>query len=183
MYAAVGLQGESPPLGSRGSEGGVVQVPGVWADVVVRYEPKTFRQRRRVVKMDGTSAGISWEYNIKGISRVLYRLPKVAAADRVLIVEGEKDVGDLEKLGFVATCNPGGACTHAGKWLKNYTEALEGKRVVVLPDNDPPGQQHANVVVQAIRHRVAEFKMLAIPEARTPQIGLPPARPSTSFSR
>ena len=43
---------------------------------VVRYEPKTFRQRRRVVKMDGTSAGISWEYNIKGISRVLYRLPQ-----------------------------------------------------------------------------------------------------------
>ena len=133
---------------------------------VVRYEPKTFRQRRRVVKMDGTSAGISWEYNIKGISRVLYRLPKVAAADQVLIVEGEKDVGNLEKLGFVATCNPGGACTHAGKWLKNYTEALEGKRVVVLPDNDPPGQQHANVVVQAIRHRVAQLRILAIPEGK-----------------
>ena len=33
VYAAVGLQGESPPPGSRGSEGGVVQVPGVWADV------------------------------------------------------------------------------------------------------------------------------------------------------
>ena len=93
---------------------------------VVRYEPKTFRQRRRVVRMDGTSAGISWEYNIKGISRVLYRLPKVKAAGQVLIVEGEKDVESLEKLGFVATCNPGGACNHAGKWLKNYTECLEG---------------------------------------------------------
>ena len=78
---------------------------------VVRYEPKTFRQRRRVVKMDGTSAGISWEYNIKGISRVLYRLPKVAAAEQVLVVEGEKDVESLEGLGFVATCNPGGAAT------------------------------------------------------------------------
>lgn len=133
---------------------------------VVRYEPKTFRQRRRVVKMDGASAGISWEYNIKGISRVLYRLPKVAAADQVLIVEGEKDVESLEKLGFVATCNPGGACTHAGKWLKNYTEALEGKRVVILPDNDPPGQQHASVVTQAIRHRVAELRIVTIPEGK-----------------
>lgn len=130
---------------------------------VVRYEPKTFRQRRRVVRMDGTSAGISWEYNIKGISRVLYRLPKVTAADQVLIVEGEKDVENLEKFGFVATCNPGGACTHAGKWLKNYTETLEGKRVAILPDNDPPGQQHAKVVVEAIRHRVAELRMVAIP--------------------
>ena len=130
---------------------------------VVRYEPKTFRQRRRVVKMNGTSAGISWEYNIKGISRVLYRLPKVAAADQVLLVEGEKDVESLERFGFVATCNPGGACVHAGKWLKNYTESLEGKRVVILPDNDPPGQKHVDIVVQAIRHRVRELRIVKIP--------------------
>ncbi len=130
---------------------------------VVRYEPKTFRQRRRVVKMDGTSAGISWEYNIKGISRVLYRLPKVAAADQVLVVEGEKDVESLERLGFVATCNPGGACNHAGKWLKNYTESLEGKRVVIIPDNDTPGQKHADIVVQAIRHRVKELRIVPVP--------------------
>lgn len=130
---------------------------------VVRYEPKTFRQRRRVVRMDGTSAGISWEYNIKGISRVLYRLPKVAAADQVLVVEGEKDVESLERLGFVATCNPGGACNHAGKWLKNYTESLEGKRVVILPDNDTPGQKHTDMVVQAIRHRVKELRIVRVP--------------------
>jgi 5S rRNA maturation endonuclease (ribonuclease M5) len=130
---------------------------------VVRYEPKTFRQRRRVVRMDGTSAGISWEYNIKGISRVLYRLPKVVAAEQVLVVEGEKDVENLEKLGFVATCNPGGACNHAGKWLKNYTECLEGKCVAILPDNDPPGQKHADVVTQAIRHRVKELRIVKVP--------------------
>jgi len=130
---------------------------------VVRYEPKTFRQRRRVVKMDGTSAGISWEYNIKGISRVLYRLPKVAAAEQVLVVEGEKDVENLEGLGFVATCNPGGACNHAGKWLKNYTGSLDGKRVVILPDNDTPGQKHAEIVVQAIRHRVRELRIVQVP--------------------
>jgi putative DNA primase/helicase len=133
---------------------------------VVRYEPKTFRQRRRVVRMDGGSAGISWEYNIKGISRVLYRLPKVAAAEQVLIVEGEKDVENLERLGFVATCNPGGACNHAGKWLKNYTESLEGKRVAIVPDNDPPGQKHAEIVVQAIRHRVKELRIVKVPSGK-----------------
>jgi 5S rRNA maturation endonuclease (ribonuclease M5) len=130
---------------------------------VVRYEPKTFRQRRRVVKMDGTSAGISWEYNIKGVSRVLYRLPKVIVAEQVLVVEGEKDVESLERLGFVATCNPGGACNHAGKWLKNYTESLEGKRVIILPDNDSPGQKHAEIVAQAIRHRVKELRIVKVP--------------------
>lgn len=130
---------------------------------VVRYEPKTFRQRRRVVKMDGTSAAISWEYNIKGISRVLFHLPRVVAAEQVLLVEGEKDVGSLEALGYTATCNPGGACIHPVKWLKNYTDALEGKRVVLLPDNDPPGQKHADIVVQAIRHRVRELRIVKIP--------------------
>jgi 5S rRNA maturation endonuclease (ribonuclease M5) len=138
-------------------------VNGEFLFQVVRYEPKTFRQRRRVVKVDGTSAAISWEYNIKGISRVLYRLPKVAAAEQVLVVEGEKDVESLEQLGFVATCNPGGACVHPGKWLKNYTESLEGKRVVILPDNDPAGQKHADIVVQAIRHRVRELRIVRIP--------------------
>ena len=133
---------------------------------VVRYEPKTFRQRRRVVKMDSTSAGISWEYNVRGISRVLYRLPKVAAAEQVLIVEGEKDVGNLEQLGFVATCNPGGACTNSGKWLKNYTEALDGRCVVILPDNDAPGQKHAEIVIGAIRHRVRELRLVKIPTGK-----------------
>ena len=133
---------------------------------VVRYEPKTFRQRRRVVKMDSTSAGISWEYNVKGISRVLYRLPKVAAAEQVLIVEGEKDVGNLEQLGFVATCNPGGACTNSGKWLKNYTDALDGKRVVILPDNDAPGQKHAEIVIEAIRHRVKDLRLVKVPTGK-----------------
>ena len=133
---------------------------------VVRYEPKTFRQRRRVVKLDGTSAGISWEYNIKGVSRVLYRLPNVTAADSILLVEGEKDVENLEKLGFVATCNPGGACNHPGKWLKNYTESLEGKRVVILPDNDIPGEKHAEIVVQAIRHRVKELRIVKVPTGK-----------------
>lgn len=133
---------------------------------VVRYEPKTFRQRRRVVKMDGTSAGISWEYNIKGISRVLYRLPKVKAADQVLVVEGEKDVENLERLGFVATCNPGGACNHAGKWLKNYTESLEGKRVVILPDNDTPGQKHAEIVAREVRHRARELRIVPVPAGK-----------------
>ncbi|MCL4797551.1 MAG: toprim domain-containing protein [Bryobacteraceae bacterium] len=133
---------------------------------VVRYEPKTFRQRRRVVKMDGASAAVSWEYNIKGIARVLYRLPKVLAADQVLLVEGEKDVENLERLGFVATCNPGGACNHAGKWLKNYTETLEGKNVVLLPDNDTPGEKHAGIVVEALRHRVKELRRLTIPTGK-----------------
>jgi hypothetical protein len=133
---------------------------------VVRLEPKTFRQRRRVVKMDGASAGVTWEYNVKGVHRVLYRLPKVISADQVLLVEGEKDVENLEKLGFTATCNPGGACSNSGKWLKNYSDSLEGKSVVILPDNDEPGSHHAQIVFQALRFRARELRIVKIPTGK-----------------
>jgi 5S rRNA maturation endonuclease (ribonuclease M5) len=133
---------------------------------VVRYEPKTFRQRRRVVKVDDNSAQIAWEYNVRGVSRVLYHLPKVLKAEQVLLVEGEKDVGNLEQLGFVATCNAGGACVNPAKWLKNYTETLADKRVVLLPDNDEPGQKHALTVVSALRNRVKELRVVKIPAGK-----------------
>jgi hypothetical protein len=150
---------------------------------VVRFEPKTFRQRRRVVKMDGASAGITWEYNVKGVHRVLYRLPKVIAANQVLLVEGEEDVESLEKLGFTATCNPGGACSNSSKWLKNYTDTLEGKSVVILPDNDEPGSQHAQIVFQALRFRARELRIVKIPTGKDASdwiaAGATRARPSS----
>lgn len=50
---------------------------------VVRYEPKTFKQRR--------PDGNDWKWNLNGTRRVLYRLPDVLKAKSVLVVEGEKD--------------------------------------------------------------------------------------------
>jgi hypothetical protein len=72
---------------------------------VVRFEPKGFRQRRP----DGNGG---WEWSLNGTRRVLHRLPEVRKVKSVLVVEGEKDCETAHKLGFVATCNAGGA----GKW-------------------------------------------------------------------
>jgi len=81
---------------------------------VVRFEPKSFRQRRP----DGHGG---WIYNLDGVRRVLYRLPELLASARtkatVYIVEGEKDVNALYSHDFIATCNPMGA----GKWLDEYS--------------------------------------------------------------
>ena len=74
----------------------------------VRYDPKDFLLRQP----DGKGG---WIWDIKGVERVLYRLPQVrkAVADgqTVFVVEGEKDADNLAKLGLVATTNPGGADT------------------------------------------------------------------------
>jgi 5S rRNA maturation endonuclease (ribonuclease M5) len=100
---------------------------------VVRMEPKTFRQRR--------PDGERWSWSVKDVRVVPYRLPELAAAPDavVYLVEGEKDADRLASLGLVATCNAGGA----GKWRKEHSEFLRGRHVVVLPDNDDAGREHA----------------------------------------
>ncbi len=118
---------------------------------VVRYEPKEFRQR----KPDGRGG---WIWKTKGVRRVLYRHSKLKDAETVIVVEGEKDVESLEKLGFVATCNPGGA----GKWRQEYSEILAGKHVIIFPDNDPPGKEHAHQVLGTLIGKVPEIRLAVV---------------------
>jgi len=118
-----------------------VDAAGTVVYQVVRYIPKDFRQRRP----DGNGG---WIWNLEGVERVLYNLPKVldaiAAGKTIFLVEGEKDVHSLAKLGLTGTTNAGGAA----KWSKKYTEILrQAKWVVILPDNDEAGREHARRVV------------------------------------
>ena len=123
---------------------------------VVRKVPKKFLQRRP----DGAGG---WIWKLKGVRRVLYRLPEVLAAVQegrvVYLVEGEKDADNLAKLGLVATTNAGGA----GKWRREYTEALSGARVVLLGDNDTAGEGHVQTVTQALHGVVAEIRVRGAP--------------------
>ena len=84
-----------------------------------------------------------------GVRRVLYRLPKVLKAQTVCVAEGEKDCGNLEKLGFVATTNPLGAA----KWRDEYSETLRGKTVLIfgdVGDPDKQGERHTEQVIQSL---------------------------------
>ncbi|MER6603889.1 toprim domain-containing protein [Streptomyces parvus] len=104
-------------------------------------ERKTFRQ----YAANGTAG-------VKGVRRVLYRLPEVIAAakagDTIIVVEGEKDADSLAALGVVATCNVGGA----GKWSDDYTKHLRGaSEVVIIADRDEPGRKHAETVAASVK--------------------------------
>lgn len=106
---------------------------------VVRTEPKGFFQRRP----DGFGGWI----NKKGEHPVLYRLREVIEAPIVFVVEGEKDVETLRNYGFVATTNAGGA---RAPWLRQYTEALRGREVILIPDNDSPGRRRVLRIARAL---------------------------------
>jgi putative DNA primase/helicase len=79
--------------------------------------------------------------------QVLFRLDKLGPAEKVYLVEGEKDVLTLEAWGLVATTAPGGS---SAKWLPAYTKTLAAKTVYVIPDNDPAGRKHAQKAIDAI---------------------------------
>lgn len=129
---------------------------------VLRYEPKDFRQRRPDPNREG-----AWLWSLQGVRRVLYRFPEVAAAVAenrgVFLVEGEKDADALARLGIVATTNAGGA----DKWSADYTEALSGAHVVILPDNDDAGRKHARRAGADLDGRAKTLRVLELP-------GLPP---------
>jgi 5S rRNA maturation endonuclease (ribonuclease M5) len=126
---------------------------GVMLFESLRMEPKTFRQRRPV------NGG--WEWNLHGVRLVLYNLPAVVEAETVYVVEGEKDVITMrEKFGRIATTNPMGA----GKWKDEYSESLRGKVVVVIPDNDKPGLEHAHKVAASLHGIAKHVAICQLPE-------------------
>lgn len=121
---------------------------------VIRYEPKSFHQRRPVPG--------GWLYNRKGVRRVVYRLPELIASSPnaiVFIVEGEKDADCLISLGLVATCNPGGA----GKWRADYAVHFEDRIIVIIPDNDPAGEDHASDVAHSLHKVSRSVKIVRLP--------------------
>ena len=133
---------------------------GVLAYQVVRYvknHKKAFFQRHP------DPAG-NWVNGMTGVERVLYRLPEVLTAiakdEPIYVVEGEKDVETLRLRGLVATTNVGGA----GKWNDAYSQALKGATVFILPDNDQPGEEHAQQVKQSLRDVAKSARIVRLPE-------------------
>lgn len=129
---------------------------------VVRWEPKDFT----VQHLEKTDKVAGYVDGLGGRKRVLYRLPKVrqaiAEGKTVFIVEGEKDVHTIERLGHVGTCNPGGA----GKWLDSYSKSLAGADVVIVPDVDLAGRKHADLVGLALEEVAARTRFIRLPVTR-----------------
>jgi putative DNA primase/helicase len=121
---------------------------------------KNYRQRHK---------GADGRYidNIKGIRRVPYKLPKLVEAvannKLIFITEGEKCVDSIIALGGAATCNPMGA----GYWTDELTSFFDGADIIVIPDNDKPGADHANLVVAKLQGTARRARILELP-------GLPP---------
>jgi len=82
-------------------------------------------------------------------SRPLYRLPELLAAKPdsiVIITEGEKCADALASLGYITTTTFGGASSAH----KTDLSPVQGRRVIIWPDNDDPGRKYADQIKTAL---------------------------------
>lgn len=130
----------------------------------VRLPGKKFTQRRP--NPDG-----GWIWSVKDVRKVPYRLAEIRNQEGVVyIVEGEKDADRLTSLGLIATTNVAGA----GKWTDELSMHLKDRDVVILPDNDEPGEDHAKKVEQSLNGIAKSVKIVRLP-------GLPPKGDVSDF--
>jgi hypothetical protein len=124
---------------------------------VIRYEPKDFRQRQP----DGKGG---WVWNLSGVRQVPYRLPDLiddlAHERTIFIVEGEKDVNRLRDMGVPATCNAAGS----KKWRDDFASLFKDADVVIMPDNDTVGQEHAELVALSLHGTARRVRVLTLPD-------------------
>jgi hypothetical protein len=117
--------------------------------------------------------GKGWVKNLKDVPiKPLYRLPELIRASCVVIAEGEKcvdrlmgiNLGELDPdtLAVTATCNFDGA--GPGKWKPEYSSWFKGKAVVILPDNDEPGEAHALAIASGIFPYAASVRICHLPD-------------------
>lgn len=121
---------------------------------VLRYEPKTFRQRSR--GSDG-----QWRNSMDGVEALPYHLPDIISrqTEALFIVEGEKACDALRKTGLLVTTNHGGA----GNWKPELDKWFANRQIVILPDNDEPGRNHGLKVARRLSDLAAAIKIVELP--------------------
>jgi putative DNA primase/helicase len=90
----------------------------------------------------------------------LHRLVTAPPGALVFVVEGEGKADALTAWGLVAVCTDSGA---AGRWPSSFNEFFTGRTVVILPDNDEPGEKYAARVAAALLPVADCVKVLRLP--------------------
>ena len=95
---------------------------------------------------------------LNGLKMPLYHVYNLTDNTKpVFIVEGEKDVETMEKLGYIATTSPNGAGSH---WRKDYIEYFRGFDIIILADNDEIGLKYATEIAENVSQIARSVKLV-----------------------
>jgi hypothetical protein len=92
----------------------------------------------------------------------LYNLPLLSEASVVYVCEGEKCCDAANGIGLIATTSAHGSQSAS----KTDWTPLAGKTVIILPDNDQPGEKYASQVASILTRLLppASVKIVRLPE-------------------
>lgn len=126
----------------------------------IRYEPKTFSQRRKSTPEEKKKTGYAWVNKLGDVRRILYNLPELIKPENqerlLMIPEGEGKVDSLKNLGILATTNING-----GKyWDPGYNPYFKDRHVVICEDNDTTGKERSTKLIANILPLCKSLKIL-----------------------
>lgn len=162
------LSGERPPVQRTNDKRRRRKGQGGAGQVVARYEYRD--ETGRILYSKARLAPKSFRFEgpdgtpglPDGVRRVPYRLDEIVdapAGQLRFIVEGEKDANLLAERGQLATTADAGA----GKWPAEFAEYFAGRHVVIIPDNDPAGRDHAQDVAAKLAGAAESIKIVELP--------------------
>jgi len=143
--------------------------------IVAEYQYTETLKKIRWLKPDGKKTfswkhkksqnDTNWHKSTNGQSIPLYNQSTLASVNEnatVYVVEGEKDVDLLTSLDRAAVCSPHGATkgNPKGKWLQDYSVALQDFNVVIIPDNDEVGKTYAQTVASSLYGYAKSIKIV-----------------------
>ena len=120
----------------------------------LRFEPGKDGQKKDFAWQRWENA--AWVDGLAGVKTPLYRCREIQNEQAIAYVEGEKAADAGVKLGLPTTTAGGVNSFHL-----DHAEVLRGKDVVIFPDNDRPGREHAQTVAAAL-HGVAKSTRIAV---------------------
>ena len=131
----------------------------------VRFAPKTFRWRT-------PDRCDRWRWGLSDVTVGLYRAADLVDVRQVYLVEGEKAGDELWARGIPATCPPAGASTWKPQWTVDLWRA-GCVELVILPDADRPGRDHAQRVAAACYGPAWKANAMKVEQTVGPLPGLP----------
>ena len=154
--AAEAVKALESKLGKREKSWTYTDAMGEPIGVIVRWKTPAGKTIRPVSRH-----GSDWQIGGMPNPFPLYRLPAIATAQTVIVCEGEKAADSAVRRGFCATTSPHGSKSAA----KADWSPLAGKRVIILPDNDQPGEEYAREVALILIGLIpaVEVKIVRLP--------------------
>lgn len=126
---------------------------------VARYELEDGGKTYRPFTFKLVDGKMQWKMGAPDL-RPLYRIPEIATCQHVVLVEGEKCADALASLGIDATTAMQGSKAPIEK--TDWTP-IQGKSVVIWPDNDKSGMEYGERVAAHLRNLGCTVATVVIP--------------------